>query len=330
MTTSPRIALIILNWNGLKDTLACLESTENIDYPNVETIIVDNGSTDGSSAVIRKRFPKITLIENTTNLGFAEGNNVGIRYALKHDASYIFLLNNDTVVDPQILNAFLQTFAEHPEAGILGAKIYLFDHKDTLDHLGGMWNSRSASFDLIGNRMIDTPDQFQHPQEIDYVCGAALIAKRSVWETVGLLEPKFFLIWEESDFCFRARRSDFKTLTCPQAKIRHKVSASFVGKPHSTYFWWRNRLFWIERNCSRAEKIKIWSLHLIPDIIHMLKIRALKSLQLQILRRFKPKEDHRERAQKLLKTKAALQGVKDYVFRRFGPGPAWLFKPPPK
>lgn len=328
MRFQPRIALVILNWNGLKDTLACLESTKKIDYPNVETIIVDNGSTDGSCALIQERFPTATLIQNTANLGFAEGNNIGIRYALKNDASYIFLLNNDTVVDPQILNAFLKTFKEHPEAGILGAKIYLFDQKDTLDHLGGIWNPKSARFDLIGNRKLDTLNAFQSPQEIDYVCGAGLIAHRTVWETVGLLEAKFFLIWEESDFCFRARRAGFKTLTCPQAKIWHKVSASFVGKPHSTYFWWRNRLFWIERNCTLKEKIKIWTLQLIPDILHMIKISILKSLQLQFYYKFRPEENCTEREQKLKKTKAALHGVKDYLLRKFGPGPAWLFQPP--
>lgn len=326
MTLKPKIAIIILNWNGKRDTLACLHSVAAIDYANRTTIVVDNGSTDGSADTIRSQFPDVMLIENRENLGFAEGNNVGILFALKTDADLIFLLNNDTVVDPGLLNAFASCFEEHPEAGILGAKICLFDQRDTLDHWGGMWNSKSGQFDLIGLRRKADAEGADGPQKIDYVCGAALIAKREVWEQIGLLEPRFFLIWEESDFCFRARKAGFATLTCPKALIYHKVSASFVGKPHSTYFWWRNRLLWIERNCTSNERTRLYWKVLLPDIAHLLKIRLLKTVQLALRKRLSPKKDYRQQEEKLLKNKAAVQGILDYARRRFGNGPSWLFK----
>lgn len=300
----PKIAIIILNWNGKKDTLACLDSIQQLTYPHFEVIVVDNGSTDDSVASLRDR--PITLIETGENLGYAEGNNVGIRYAMEHNADFLFLLNNDTTVAPDILERFLEQFQTYPRAGILGAKIFLYDKRDTLDHLGGMWNPKRGEFDFIGMRQ--NPDAFQTPQELDYVCGAGLIIKRSVIEAVGVLEPRFFLIWEESDFCFRARRVGFQTLFCPAAQLWHKVSASFVGgKPHSTYFWWRNRLLWIERNCSLKEKWSLYLRILIPEILRMLK-RALPFRQ------------------KLLKNRAALCGVRDYFLRRFGNGPAWIYK----
>jgi GT2 family glycosyltransferase len=323
----PKIAIIILNWNGKTDTLACLESIQNLSYPNYETIIVDNGSTDDSVATIRRQFPKCQLIETGANLGFAGGNNVGIQQALNQAADFVFLLNNDTIVAPDILEHFIKTYREHPDAGILGAKIFLYDQRDTLDHLGGKWDSATGTFNFIGLRQKEDGKKWQHPEEIDYVCGAGLIVKRCVFETIGDLDPRFFLIWEESDFCFRARRAGFKTMTCPQAHLWHKVSASFVGgKPHSTYFWWRNRLLWIEKNCSTKEKWRLVLGVLIPDILHMLKIRLLKKAQLFLIQWFVSKDDLKEKNLKLLKNKAALCGIRDYAIRKFGNGPNWIYR----
>jgi len=320
----PQIAIIILNWNGKQDTLDCLQSLTKVTYPNILTIVVDNGSSDDSVSAIQTQFPSVHLIANASNLGFAEGNNVGIRFALQTDAAFLFLLNNDTIVDPQILTSFLNHFNLHPDAGILGAKICLFNDRTTLDHWGGNWNAKKGHFDLIGHRQQEnTPP----PDTIDYVCGAAFMTRRTVWETIGLLEPQFFLIWEESDFCFRARKQGFKILTCPQAIIWHKVSASFVSKPHSTYFWWRNRLLWIERNCTTPEKLSLYFRVLLPEISHLLKTQLLKSLQLHIRKRLSPHTPFTSQQEKLKKNRAALQGVLDYTFRRFGNAPSWIYKP---
>ena len=318
-----KIAIIVLNWNGKSDTLACLESLNKLTYPHFEVLVVDNGSTDGSATAIQARFPQHLLIQTGSNLGFAEGNNKGIKKALERGADLLFLLNNDTVVAPDILERFVETYRAHPKAGILGAKIYLFDPPDTLDHLGGTWNRQTGTFDLAGLRQKE--DTWQHPQALDYVCGAGLMLKRSVIEAIGYLNPHYFLIWEDSDFCFRARRAGFEVLTSPKAKLWHKVSASFVGgKPHSTYFWWRNRLLWIQQHCSRAEKWSLYRRILIPDILHMLKIYILKKSQLHIIKRLRPKLNVKEKEQKLLKTRAALCGVRDYCLKKFGKGPSWL------
>lgn len=320
----PKIAIIVLNWNGKQDTLACLESLTKLIYANVEVIVVDNGSTDGSAIAIREHFPQFSLIENQENLGFAEGNNIGMRAALQRGADQALLLNNDTVAAPDLLDRFVEMFDSYPEAGILGARIYLYDQKQTIDHLGGMWNRKTGTFDFIGLRQ---EDQYLQPQELDYVCGAGLIIRRKVIETIGYLDPRFFLIWEESDYCFRARRAGFKIITCPQAKIWHKVSASFVGgKPHSTYFWWRNRLLWIERNCSGLEKASLYFRILIPEITHMLKIHLIKNVDLFFVKLFRINKNVKQKKEKLIKNRAALCGVRDYTFRRFGKGPDWIKK----
>lgn len=321
---TPKVAIVLLNWNGKQDTLACLTSIESLSYPHLEVIIVDNGSTDDSTTALRQHFARHFLIETGANLGFAEGNNVGIREALRRGADYVLLLNNDTVVDPDLIGQLLNTQASAPQVGIVGATIFLFDERDTLDHLGGMWEYQTATFRMVGSREKRRPE---HIQELDYACGAALLISKQVFDTVGLFDPRFFLIWEEADLCFRARRHGFKVLSSPTSLIWHKVSASFVGgKPHSTYFWWRNRLLWIERNCPWSERMRLLGRVLLPEITHLVKMRLLKKLQLFFAKAFTSHKDYAQKKRYLKQNRAALRGVMDYILRRFGNAPAWVWQ----
>ena len=242
-----KISVVLLNWNGKKDTLECLASLQKVSYPNFQPIVVDNGSTDGSIQELRAAHPNLPILEMGANLGFAGGNNPGIEWALRHHAEWILLLNNDTVIDPDCLNAFLNAAKEQPQAKILGAKILRYHTPHIIDHLGGLWTPETGQFVSLNAGETDHP--YLNMRAVDYVCGAALFMHRSVPETIGLLEPDFFLFWEESDYCCRAKRAGFEIWTAPGAKVWHKVSSSFTGgKPHMHYFWWRSRLLWIKRN----------------------------------------------------------------------------------
>ena len=127
--TFPLVAIIVLTWNQRDLTLDCLASLAEMDYPEdrLQVIVVDNGSRDGTAAAVRERYPHVTVLENGDNLGFAEGNNVGIRHALQGPAEYIMLLNNDTVVDRQMLAELLTVMEQHPEVGIVGPKMLYFE-----------------------------------------------------------------------------------------------------------------------------------------------------------------------------------------------------------
>ena len=322
--TSNKILIILLNWNGKKDTLECLASLEKVIYPNFQTIIVDNGSTDDSVSTIRSHFPNIPIFETHENPGFAGGNNVGIDWGLKKGYQWILLLNNDSTVDPHFLNAFMESAKKNPEAKIMGAKIYRSSDPACIDHLGGYWSPKIAEFVCPHMGKVDDHTSFETMEKVDYVCGAALLMHRSVPLHIGALEPKYFLFWEETDFCFRAKRVGFEIWTAPKAKIWHKVSSSFTGgKPQMSYFWWRSRLLWIERNCPFSEKKELYKTVIFPDLRKTFRHYLLRSLQNGLCRLIlqKPKQLN---LQKALRYKAELIGALHYSLNRFGNCPKSL------
>jgi len=320
------IAVIVLNWNGKKDTLACIDSLQKQSYRPYEIIVVDNGSTDGSVQQIRSLYPSVTLLENQENLGFAGGNNRGITYALEKGFDAIVLLNNDTIVDPSFLHAFASTSQKHPHS-LLGAKIYVHSNPNLFDHFGGNWNPAKGQFDLIGYHQQEDNISWEKPFPLDYICGCALFAKAEAFKAIGLLDERFFLFWEEADFCYRAKQLGFSVFCAPQAKVWHKVSASFTGgKPHTTYFWWRNRLLWIQKHLPSKEQKKLYRTTLIPEIFKLLRHYLLFSLRLTITY---PKNAPRylKYRKEQVQVEAALFGVTHYFLRRFYQAPLWIVDP---
>lgn len=319
----PSIAIILVNWNGYEDTLQCLHSLQKVNYKNFTPLIVDNGSIDASVSILQKAFPEIKLIQTKENLGFAGGNNVGIKWAYEQGFDYIFLLNNDTIVDEDILTAFVSAAKNKPKAGILGAQILRFDDPKIIDHLGGFWDEKKADFSSFHTG--ESYLQSYEMKNVDYVCGCAFFIKKEVIQKIGYLDPRFFLIWEESDYCYKAKRNGFEIWTAPKAKLWHKISASFVGgKPHTNYYWWRNRLLWIENNLQPKQKMNLFFSTLLPQIVHLFKLKWLKALQLFGLKLFSPSSLTEKRITKFLRYKAGCKGIWDYLFRRFGKGPNWL------
>jgi GT2 family glycosyltransferase len=311
--TALKFAIIVLNWNGKQDTLECLTSLQAIDYPNYEIIVVDNGSQDGSVKAIRQEFKTVTIVENPVNLGFAEGNNMGISYALFTDSDYIFLLNNDTIVDPQILNCFLSASQSYPQAGIFGAKIYLFHVPQQIWYAGAKWNRKTGRFSHIGIHQTEDHLSWNQVQETPYACGCALVIKAEVVRKIGLLDRRYFLMWEEADWCFRSRAAGYTCLVVPDALVWHKVSASFQGISLLwTYFYERNRLLWLETHLAQVEpsgwvRFRVW-------------FKAFREIVGNIRRYCNPFLSR----QKRLAYKVILWSHRDYLLRRFGDAPAWI------
>ena len=238
-----RVMIIVLNWNGLADTLACLASLARLDYLAHEVVVVDNGSTDDSVATVRATYPRVTLIETGENLGYVGGNNVGLEYARAMEADYALLLNNDTEVAPDFLRLLVEAAEADPAIGIVGPTIYYFDRPNVVWSAGGDIDWRRGRTRMIGLDEVDQ-GQFGHAVcPVDFVTGCALLIKMAVVEQVGMLDPRFFAYYEEAEWCVRASQAGFKILHVPRAKIWHKISPDArEASPQVHYYMTRNRL----------------------------------------------------------------------------------------
>ncbi|UCC65205.1 MAG: glycosyltransferase family 2 protein [Anaerolineae bacterium] len=245
--TLPRVLVIVLNWNGLADTPECLASLKRLDYPTYETVVVDNGSTDGSVPVIRDHFPMVTVLENDENLGYAGGNNVGLRYTLAQSADYALLLNNDTEVAPCFLRHLVQAAEASPMVGIAGPTIYYHERPDRIWSAGGTIDWRRGKTSMAGFNEVDVGQFGIAPREVDFVTGCALLVKREVIERVGLLDERFFVYYEETEWCVRARRGGFEVVHVPRAKVWHKIPLDARdSSPSVHYYMTRNRLLFLK------------------------------------------------------------------------------------
>ena len=298
---NPRVSIVVLNWNGWRDTVECLESLYQISYPTFDVIVLDNGSRDNSLESIRlysagdlsassKFFEyttenkpikileytngeaelgggrenevvdlpsnrKLVLIRNDTNYGFAEGNNIGIRYALKAlNPDYILLLNNDVVVKRDFLDNLVVALKNDEGAGFAGPAIYYYDyngHTDILSTVGIDLVMRTGWFHRIGNFEQDR-GQYNEVTTVDYLEGSCLLIKKAVLDKIGLLDSRYFAYWEETDLCIRGREAGYKCICVPTAKIWHKVSSS-APKGVKLYYMTRNRLWFVKDHATKQE-----------------------------------------------------------------------------
>lgn len=290
----PKVSIILLNWNGWKNTIECLESLYQITYPNYDVIAIDNGSKDGSVKKIKeychgqmkiqskffeynlnnkpikiieytkgeaeagggkeKEFEnslsdkKLTIIKNEKNYGFAEGNNIGIRYAMKAlTPNYVLLLNNDTAVDKEFLGELVNVGEAEDEIGIVGATVYHYDEQNSI---------QSAVEKICWNKGISNRSRSNEIIEVDYVWGCSLLAKRELFEKIGYLNQEYFAYWEDNDWCVRAHKAGFKVLYTPKAKIWHKSqSTSGEISGFEAYHQVRNRFWFMKQHATKGQYI---------------------------------------------------------------------------
>lgn len=256
--SSPHVAIVVLAWNHREDTEACLASLALLDYPALSLILVDNGSTDDTIGVVRARFPSVRVIENGANLGFAEGNNVGIRSAMEAGADFVLLLNNDTLVDPGLVGELVAAWKTRPDIGFLGARIFYADDPARLWMGAAIWDPAVCQFSYLGANAIGS-ELSKEMIETSYACGCALFFDRQLVERIGLMDPRFFCYFEEADWCWRAAKAGLRNYYVPAARLWHKVSAASGGSesPMRHYYRTRNLLLWAKRNLTWKQRCKV-------------------------------------------------------------------------
>jgi GT2 family glycosyltransferase len=266
----PKIAIVILNWNGLRDTLECLESLKTIVYPNYVIVVIDNGSRGNDAEVIKEKFGDfVCLIEEEKNLGFAGGCNVGIRWALHSGAKYVLLLNNDIVVDPDFLIELVNVAENDVQIGIVGPKAYYYDQPKKIAYIGGKVNFWTGKTSFIGKNAADD-GRFDNIEEVDFVGGSALLIKEGTIKLIGLLNEMYFAYYEETEWCTKARKAGFKVVYVPKARIWDK-GPKRSKSDLAMYYLTRNRFLFVKRNSSSFQLIVFNIYFLTTDLLGQLK-----------------------------------------------------------
>ncbi len=274
-----KVAIILLNYNRWRDTVECIESLLNINYINYQIIVCDNHSTDDSFYRLRRWAEnnaadfyfinlendflpeksvksRLIFIETVSNRGFAGGNNIAIEFALKNKAEYILLLNNDTTVDADFLAPLVEACEKDPEIGMAGGKIYYYDHPERIWAAGGgmisLFSAESRHFGLN-----ETDNEVNSaPADLDYITGCLLFIRSKVIKEASLMDEKYFLYYEESDWAWRVKKAGYKIRYIPGSKIYHKVSAA-VGSGGDLlikYYMARNQIYFVKKNFTGFQK----------------------------------------------------------------------------
>ncbi len=234
-----KIAVVILNYKVKDLTLKCVRSVLNSSYKDLQIIVLDNNSGDGLEEGLPKK-NNLTFMQTGENLGYSGGNNVGIKKALEEKNEYVFILNPDTYIEKNTIRVLLEKSKEH-SSDISSPKIY-FANSKIIWYAGGEFDSENVLGSHIG---VDQKDegQFDKDLEVDFATGAAIFVRAKVFEKIGIFDVRYFLYYEDTDFCLRAKKAGFKIMYVPQALIFHdNAKSTGLGSSLQDYYITRNRL----------------------------------------------------------------------------------------
>jgi len=249
----PLVTIVTINYNQLGLTCELLDSLRKVTYPALEVIVVDNNSAEDPTTVITERYPEVKLIVSRENLGFAGGNNLGIKASR---GEYLLFLNNDTEVDPGFLEPLVEMFESNPLAGAASSKILYHNSGEIIQYAG---STRIDPFTGRSKRigyMEKDNGQYKSIKETDLAHGAAMMVPKRVIDKTGMMPEFFFLYYEEVDWCESIKKAGYKIYVVPDSKVYHKESMSIgKGSTLKTYYMTRNRLLYMRRNTAGFKKL---------------------------------------------------------------------------
>jgi GT2 family glycosyltransferase len=271
----PRIVAVVPNWNGKADTLECLQSLNQQSYKNLEIVIVDNGSQDGSVEAISAQFSAVTLICNQENLGTAVAENMGMTYALERDVDYIAILNNDTIFDPDMFHALVQVAEADERVAVAGPKMYYYDEPELLWAAGGIIDFTEVVCRMRGYNQEDR-GQYDLPADVDYIPSCALLAKASAARKVGLLDPIYFAYFDDPDWCWRMHQHGYRIRYVPAARMWHKVSRTAGGySPQGCYAMGVNAVIFMKKYARWYQWVK-WFIFAVLSLPFLYVVRLFQ------------------------------------------------------
>lgn len=271
MTSHPKVAIVVLNWNKQDYVLSLLDSLQNIEYDNYEITVVDNASTDGSVEAIKEQFPDIDILVNTKNLGCGGGLNTGMKHIVeKGEYKYIWLLDNDAEIENNTLRELMKVMESDEKIGISGCALYDYHNKNFLVDCGSFVNRKAQSKGFSGENVVLPNDPF----EVDFVISASAVVRTQAVKEVNFIDQRYFFEWDDIDFCISLKEKGYKAVSVPSAKVYHKP---FLPGERSwnPYYVFRNRALFISKHLGFWERIKAFY----PVAREMAKIFAYSYLQ---------------------------------------------------
>ncbi len=264
MIEKDNVYIIIVNFNGYRDTINCINSLKRMSYSTYKIIVVDNDSTDISIEVL-SRIDDIILIKNKKNLGYAGGNNIGIRYALDKKCDYILILNNDTLVEKDFLEILISNAKNSANFGVGGCKI--------LDSANEIWFAGGKILRKLGTMKIYTAPRISNTSEVSFLTGCCLLVNKEVFDKIGLFDERYFMYFEDVQFCLRTQQNGFKLYYYPNIKIKHLVKNSTEYDSFTAYFTLRNRQIFIKEELNNAfiPRLLFYSVNYLKILIFWIK-----------------------------------------------------------
>jgi len=266
-TPDTSVAVILINWNGYDFTAACLDSLRKVDFTNFKVILVDNASENQEGRKLKKVFSEIELIENSENLGFAGGNNSGIKRALKQGFSHVLLLNNDTIVKPDFLGKMMKKFSQNPHLGVVQPLILFLHDRSQIWSAGGKWHGFLGRAITFGDRK--SVDNFKViDRSIDWATGCCMLITRDALLKTGFLNESYFAYFEDVEWSLRFRDQGFEIALAAEARIYHEAGASSKKKhsegtlsPKVFYYHVRNQFFLLRSRIQGSSVPFAWTYH---------------------------------------------------------------------
>ncbi|HEY7214474.1 MAG TPA: glycosyltransferase family 2 protein [Thermoanaerobaculia bacterium] len=245
--TTPRVAAVVVNYNGKEVTLQAVASLRRMDYPSFDLVVLDNASTDGSPAALAQAYPDLRQLRLDVNRGSAAGYAAGFRWAFEHGYDYVLLLNNDIEVEPGMLTELIEVAESDSKIGAVGPKCYFHGDRGRLWSAGGILRFRESITRERGYGEIDR-GQYDRDAEVDYVNGCAILIRRTAAEAAGMWDDVFYICVDDADFCTRLKRRGFRCLYAHRAVLYHMVAFTTGGySPGRNFQFGRSGAIYVRR-----------------------------------------------------------------------------------
>jgi GT2 family glycosyltransferase len=278
--TGPAVWIVVLTWNRVEAVMKCVIGLNAIRYPNTHVLVVDNASEDGTVDRLRRAFPKLPVIANRRNFGYTGGNNIGIKYALAQGAQYVLLLNNDTLVHPNLVDELVRVAESDPQIAVVGAKNM---HMDRPDRIWSAWSEVTYGPTLTKQFGVNAHDNafYRQVRDVGIVVGCGYMWRRAALIQVGLLDTELFGYHEDVDWCYRARKAGWRVVYVGTAVVYHSGSLSSASNYNermpSMYFIGRNGVMFVKKHSNLLRLIHLGFSELLGSIRRCIRYKAWRN-----------------------------------------------------